>query len=92
MLLKGFQIMKTAIFVEEGALKVVAGLFGLFRYRADQTYLRDAFHVDVHALAGISHLLWHGDILRVWQLHRHLPAFSQKAVQSVCVAALPELC
>ncbi len=91
MLLKCLQISETAVFIQECVL-VASTLFGS---DTNQTALRNVFDVDLYSLAGIAHLLIGlGDILGIWQFHRHLAALSQKTVQSgdrTCVAPLLQL-
>ena len=90
-LLKGFQIPETAVFVQKGVL-VVSALLGS---GTDQTVLRNIFDIDLDPLARITHLLigfW--NILGIWQLHRHLTALSQETIQAgdgACIASLPQL-
>ena len=75
-LLERLQVAKTAVFVDEGVLVVIAAILCCVAERiADQTRLRDVFHVDLYPLAGILHLLIGlRNVLRVWQLHCHLPS------------------
>ncbi len=91
MLLKCLQIAETAVFVEEGVL-IIPAFFGS---STDQTALGNEFDINLYPLARILHLLirfW--DIFRVWQLLRHLSAFTQEAVQprnGACVTPQPQL-
>ena len=48
----------------------------------DNTGFGGELDVGLHALAGRLHLfVWFGDVLGIRQLHGHLSAFSQEAVQ-----------
>ena len=65
-LLKSLQIPETAVFVNEGVLIPLCAIL-----LPDNTGLRDKFHIDLHTLAGILHLLIGlGDILWIRQLNR----------------------
>ena len=90
MLLKTLQIPETAVFVQERVL-VVSTLVG---GSSDQTASRNIFDVNLDSLTGVAHLLIGlGDILGIWQFHRHLSTLSQKTVQvgdGACVASLPQ--
>ena len=90
-LLKGLQIPETAVFVQKCVLVVSTFVGG----STNQTAFWNVFDVDLDSLTGIAHLLIGlGDILGVWQFHRHLSALSQKAVQAgdgTCITSLPQL-
>lgn len=91
MLLKGLQIPETAVFIQKRVL-VVSALVGS---DSNQTTFRNVFDINLDSLTGIVHLLiGFGNILGIWQFHRHLPTLSQKTVQAgdrACVASLPQL-
>ena len=94
--LEGFQIAKTAIFVQESILVIIAAvLFGVFHCSAHQTGSGDVFHIDLDLLPGVSSLLIGLRLIfGVWQLFCHLSPLFQKAVQAgnrSRVASLTEL-
>ena len=77
-LLKGFQIPETVVFINESVL-IPPGAVLL----TDNTGLRDEFDVNLHTLTGILHLLvgfW--DILWIWQLDRLAADPAQQLMQS----------
>lgn len=91
-----FQVAETAELVQECVLvKIPAVLRRLIHCLTDQTTLGDKFDINLDSLAGIIHLLIGlRDIFGIWQLYRHLTAFSQKTVQTrnrAGVAPLPQL-
>ena len=78
MLFKGFQIAKTAVFVEEGVLVEL-----VLSCLAGEARERDELDVDLASLTGIVHLLVRfGDVFGIRQLHRHLSAACQDTVQA----------
>ena len=81
-LLEGFQISKPAVFVDERKLVIGSAVLCRVVYcLTNQAHFRDGFHIYLYPLAGISHLLVGlGDILRIWQLYRHLSSFPQEAI------------
>ena len=83
MLLKGLQIPKTTVLINESVLKVSTRL-GCFRSRsAYQTGARDKFDVDLDALARILHLLiGFRRILGIWQFYSHLACCFQHFQQA----------
>ena len=89
-LLKRLNIPKPAVLVQEGILKPLCGLL-----LVHNTSFRDEFHIDLHTLAGILHLLigfW--NILGIRQFYGHSATFSQETIQpgnGSGVTFLPEL-
>ena len=79
---KGFQIAKTAIFVNEGVLIIIpAVLLGLLGSNAYQAGTGDVFHIDLDFLSGIVCLfIRFGNVFGIWQLYSHLSSFPQKPV------------
>lgn len=83
---KCLQIPETAVFFQEGVL-VVSTFSGS---DTNQTTLWNIFDVDLYSLSGITHLLiGFGDILGIWQFHRHLAALSRKTVHSKSTKDFP---
>lgn len=91
MLLKCLQITKTAELVKEGILIETISLSSI----ANQAALWNELNVNLYPLAWILHLLvtlW--NVFGIWQLHGHLAALAQKAIQTrdgACVAPQPQL-
>ena len=77
MLFEGFQVTKTAVFINEGVLVVIAAiLFGILDGSSNQAGCRNVLYIDLNLLSGIVRgLILFGNILWVWQLHSHLPSF-----------------
>lgn len=72
MLLKGFQVSESAVFVNKSILVPLCSFF-----LADNTGLGDKLNVDLNSLAGILHLfirLW--NVLGIWKFGRHRPSFA----------------
>lgn len=75
---KSLQIPKPAIFVNECVL--VKLFFGRTSYKAGG---RHKFHIDLHTLARVLHLLgWLGDILGIGQINRLTVDPPQQLIQS----------
>ena len=96
MVFERLQVSKATVFVYEGVLVIIpAVLSGVADSISDKACLRNEFYVNLYPLTGIIHFfIWFWDILRVWQLHCHLPTFPEKTVQTgdgSFVSALPEL-
>ena len=77
MLLEGFQITKTAVFIKECVLVIEAAiLFRILGGSSNQARCRDVFHVDLNLLSRIvCCFILFGNILWIRQLNGHLPSF-----------------
>ena len=96
MLFEGFQVTEPTVFVEEGILVIIASVFCCIIHRiAHQTRDRDVFHIDLHPLTWVVHLLIRlRRVFGVGQLYRHLALPTQDSVEAgdgSAVAAFPEL-
>ena len=77
-LLKGFQIAKTAVLVDESIL-----IPSCSRLLTHNTHFRNIFHINLHSPSRILYLFvrfW--NIFGIWQLHSQLIAFAQEPIQS----------
>ena len=74
---ESLQIAETAVFIDEGVLVIITAILCcIIQCLPDQARLWNIFHIDLYSLAGISHLFIRlGNILWVWQFHRHLVLF-----------------
>lgn len=77
MLFEGFQVTKTAVFINECVLVVIATvLFGIFNGNSNQAGCRDILHIDLDLLTRIiCCFVLFRNILGIWQLNSHLPSF-----------------
>ncbi len=82
MLLKSLQITKTAVFINEGILVIIAAILCSITDRVpNQTCLWDKLYVNLHLLTGILHLLiWLWDVFGIRQLYCHLSAFFKEPI------------
>ena len=76
-LFEGFQLTKTAVFINECVLVIIAAvLLGILNGSSDQAGCRDVFHINLNLLAGIiCCFVLFRNILGIWQFHRHLASF-----------------
>ncbi len=74
MLFEGFQVTKTAVFINECVLVVIAAvLFSILNGITDQAGSGDVFHIDLNLLSGIvCFFVLFGNVLWIWQLNSHL--------------------
>lgn len=85
--LKGFQIAKTAVLVDEGILIPLCSWF-----LTHNAHFRNIFHINLHSLPWILHLLvGFGNIFWIWQLGSKLVSFAQKAIQAGNGSGVPPL-
>ena len=76
MLFKGFQIAKTAVFVDEGILIPLCPGF-----LSHDTHFRNKLYVNLDSLAGILHfLIGFSHVLWIWQFCRQMISFAEKTV------------
>ena len=94
MLFESFKIAVAAVFIKKSVLKITAALFGLPCRLAHEAGGGNEFHVDLHPLTGMIHLLiGFGDILGIGRFHSHLAALSEEPIQArdrPLVAFLPK--
>ena len=95
MLFESFKIAVAAVFIKKSVLKITAALFGLPCRLAHEAGGGNEFHVDLHPLTGMIHLLiGFGDIHGIGRFNGHLAPLSQEPVQArdgSLVALLPQL-
>ena len=77
MFFEGFKIAKTAVFINEGVLVVIAAvLLSILDGSSNQAGCRDIFYVDLNFLPRIvCCFVLFRNILGIWQLNSHLPSF-----------------
>ena len=75
--IEGFQVTKTAVFINECVLVVIAAiLFGILDGSSNQAGGRNILHIDLNLLPGIvCCLILFGNILWIRQFHSHLSSF-----------------
>ena len=82
-ILEGLQVAETAVLINEGELVIIpAVLSGISCRIADQTCCRHIFHINLHSLSRMIHLLiWLWNVLGIREFYCHFPAASQETVQ-----------